>query len=164
MDKRKTKRMNMKIILLISISLFFITCQQQIDKKGDALSSDIVFNPNTANKDTKVKKNALPQMTFDHLDFDFGVIFEGEEVVHKFKFTNTGGAPLVISDVSATCGCTIPTYTREPIAPGKNGYIEVRFDSSGRKGMQHKSVIVLTNTQPNRIELSFIAEIEVNKE
>ncbi len=163
MDKHKINLMNIKILLLISISLFLFSCQEST-KDIDTLSSDVVFNPNTANKNAKKKTEKLPQMTFDHLDFDFGLIFEGEEVVHKFKFTNTGGSPLVISDVSATCGCTIPTYTRKPIAPGEDGYIEVRFDSSDKQGMQHKSVIVLANTQPNRIELSFVAEVEVNKE
>ena len=102
-------------------------------------------------------------MTFEYLDFDFGVIFQGETVVHKFKFTNTGTSALIISDVTATCGCTIPTYTKKPVAPGDDGFIEVKFNSAGRQGMQHKSVVVLANTQPNRIELTFIAEIEVTQ-
>jgi hypothetical protein len=153
----------MKIKFLTAVSLFFMmfSCSQSSSDDNTQLSSDLVNNPNSAqaNADTSM----LPKMTFDHLNFDFGLIFQGEQVVHKFKFKNTGKTDLLISNVSATCGCTIPSYSRKPIKPGDSGYIEVKFDSEGRHGQQHKSVIVLANTQPNRIELTFTAEIEKQK-
>ncbi len=149
-----------KIIIISFLFLLSYSCNTEQNADGQ-ISSDVVFNPNTA-KDTTDKSSQLPKITFDHKDFDFGLIFEGEEVSHKYKFENTGGKALIISDVSATCGCTIPSYTKKPIAPGEEGVVEVKFNSSGRNGMQHKSVIVLSNTQPNRIELTFVAEIEAS--
>lgn len=149
----------MRKIALIAIipALLLSSCTE--NKGNVQIPADVVFNPQTANENSSESKT-LPEMTFEYIDFDFGLIFPGEVVIHKYKFTNTGGSPLVISNVTASCGCTIPTYSKEPIAPGEEGFVEVKFDSSGRKGIQNKSVVVLTNTQPNRIELSFIAEID----
>lgn len=149
----------MKYLLLFTSVLILFTSCNNSERLGETkLSSDLVINPITADGSQDMSK--LPIISFEYFDFDFGLIFEGEEVVHKYKFKNTGGAVLIISEVKASCGCTIPTFSKKPIAPGEEGYIEVKFDSSGRKGMQHKTVTVLTNTQPNRIKLSFVAEIE----
>ena len=145
-------------LIILSLIVLFSSCNNTKNSDDEKLSSDLVVNPKTASGEEDMSK--LPVIEFEYLDFDFGLIFEGEEVVHKFKFKNTGGSALIISDVSATCGCTIPTYSRKPIAPGEEGLIEVKFNSSGREGMQHKTVTVLANTQPNRINLSFVAEVE----
>ena len=145
-------------LILFSIIILFSSCNNSKKDNEEKLSSDLVINPKTA--DGKEDMSELPIIEFEYVDFDFGLIFEGEEVVHKFKFKNTGGSTLIISDVSASCGCTIPTYSKKPIPAGEEGYVEVKFDSSGREGLQHKTVTVLANTQPNRITLSFVAEVE----
>lgn len=152
-----------KTLMIGLLILTSISCQN-IENEGEngQLSSDVIHNPNTAQKG-KTDIDELPVLTFDHTTFDFGLIFQGEVVLHKFKFKNTGKSNLILTDVKATCGCTIPTFTKKPVAPGDEGYIEVSFNSEGRKGVQHKSVNVLANTQPNRIELTFTAEIEVPK-
>ena len=147
--------------IIFTILFLFISCENTDKSSEDKLSSDLVYNPKTAQGVEDMSN--LPIIDFEYVDFDFGLIFEGEEVVHKYKFTNTGGSALIISDVSASCGCTIPTYSKKPVAPGEEGFIEVKFDSSGRDGMQHKTVTVLTNSQPNRNTLSFVAEIEASK-
>jgi len=148
-----------RIITIALVTLLLASCSSSTEE-SETISTDIVFNPNTEIDNPEAKKK-LPQFKFEHTDFDFGLIYEGEKVVHKYKFTNTGGSALVIADISSTCGCTIPTYSKEPVAPGEEGYIEVSFDSSGRRGLQHKAITILANTQPNRIELKFTAEIEV---
>lgn len=152
--------MKRKFIFISIISFFLFSCTSNTEE--EQISSDIVFNPNTE-IDNVAEKDKLPKFQFTHKDFDFGLIYQGEKVLHKFKFKNVGNSPLVISDVSATCGCTVPTYSKKPLAPGEEGYIQVKFDSSGRRGMQHKSVTILANTQPNRVELTFVAEIEIPK-
>ncbi len=152
----------MKWIAISIISLFLlVACQEQASQDNELVASELIMNPNTGDSSNTAEK-ILPILEFEHKDFDFGLIYQGEKVVHKYKFKNTGNANLIISDVSASCGCTVPTYSKKPIKPGEEGYVEVEFDSSGRQGQQHKSVTVLANTQPNRVELSFIAEIEVN--
>ncbi len=77
--------------------------------------------------------------------FDFGEVPEGTKVSHQFKFKNTGANPLRITRVKASCGCTTPSYSQDPIAPGEEGFIDVAFDSSGKPGFQNKSVTVTGN-------------------
>jgi len=98
-------------------------------------------------------------MEFETTSHDFGMIVKGEKVANTFKFKNTGGADLIITDATATCGCTVPKYSRKPIKPGQEGEIEVIFNSAGRDGSQHKSISILTNAQPNTIRLEIEAEI-----
>ncbi len=84
--------------------------------------------------------------------FDFGEIKEGEKITHEFKFTNTGGSPLIISNVQASCGCTTPDYSKNPIAPGEAGMVKVVFNSAGQLGKQHKVITVTSNaSSPNTL-------------
>lgn len=91
-----------------------------------------------------------PTTTIEFADerYNYGTIKAGEKVKHTFKFKNTGNEPLVLSDARSTCGCTVPTWPREPIAPGKSGEITVVFDSSGKGGPQSKRVTLVANTNP----------------
>jgi Protein of unknown function (DUF1573) len=82
---------------------------------------------------------------FEETSYDFGDITQGDRVTHVFKFKNTGKAPLIISDVQVTCGCTVPTKPKEPIMPGKMGEISVSFDSGGKMGKQNKTITVMSN-------------------
>lgn len=80
--------------------------------------------------------------------FDFGVINEGDLVKHVFKFKNTGTEPLIVSNAKGSCGCTVPTWPKEPIPPGGTGEINVEFNSKGKPGNQSKRVTVTANTVP----------------
>ena len=75
---------------------------------------------------------------------DYGEIAKGSDGVRVFEFTNTGNAPLVISDVKSSCGCTIPKKPEAPILPGKNGEIQVKYDTK-RVGPIRKAITVLSN-------------------
>ncbi|HML58392.1 MAG TPA: DUF1573 domain-containing protein [Ferruginibacter sp.] len=81
-------------------------------------------------------------------EFDFGHITEGEVVSHEFTFKNIGTTPLIISNATATCGCTIPEKPEAPVMPGETGTIRVKFNSTGRPGRTHKEVTVVSNAQP----------------
>jgi hypothetical protein len=90
---------------------------------------------------------------FDEEIFDFGEIAKGEVVTHVFTFTNNGIEPLVIVNVKGSCGCTVPQWPREPIAPGETASLTVKFNSKGRDGMQTKRVTITANTEP---QISFL--------
>jgi len=82
--------------------------------------------------------------------YDFGAVKEGEKVEHEFTFTNAGSEPLIISKVQASCGCTTPEYSKNPIPPGGEGKVKVVFNSAGQMGKQHKVITVSSNaTTPN---------------
>jgi len=143
------------------IFLVIIVILWSCNNNEKEVSSTLINNPATAEKPKNFDASTLPQIKFEKKSFDFGLIMQGEKVIHKYKFKNTGGADLIISNVAANCGCTIPTYSKDPIPPGGEGYIEVEFDSEGRGGLQHKTITVLANTQPNRIKLTFTADVDV---
>ena len=95
-----------------------------------------------------VPTGPLTTLKFAETEFDFGTITSGEKVEHVYKFTNTGSEPLIISDAKGSCGCTVPEWPKEPIAPGATNEILVRFDSSNKSGAQSKRVTLTTNTEP----------------
>lgn len=101
----------------------------------------------------------LPAFQFEQVEHDFGTISQGDVVDHVFKFTNNGEAPLIIQSAVGSCGCTVPTYTREPIAPGESGELLVSFDSKGKSNLQNKTVTVTANTWPKKTTLRIKAMI-----
>ena len=85
-----------------------------------------------------------PVMTFEKMDIDYGTIAQGADPLRRFKFKNTGTEQLVIKDARGSCGCTVPSYKKEPIQPGETGEIEVRYDTQ-RIGDFQKSITINTN-------------------
>lgn len=106
-------------------------------------------------------KADLPEIKFVKTVHDFGKIYQGEVVGTNFSFTNSGSSNLLILDASASCGCTVPKWSKEPIPPGGQGTVEVMFDSAGREGMQNKSVTIRTNTSDANSVLYITAEIVI---
>ncbi|HVZ26956.1 MAG TPA: DUF1573 domain-containing protein [Sediminibacterium sp.] len=97
----------------------------------------------------------------DSTDRDLGKVTEGEQVEVTYRFKNTGTKPLIISRVSASCGCTVPETPQEPFAPGAEGVIKAKFNSSGRVGTNHKEVYVMANTKPSTLnQLEFSIQVE----
>ncbi len=91
-------------------------------------------------------------MTFEEETIKYGTIKKGDDGTRVFKFENTGTAPLKITNVKATCGCTVPTYPKNDIMPGETGEISIKYDTS-KIGRFSKSVSVFTNTSRKRIPL-----------
>ncbi len=96
----------------------------------------------------------LPAFTFEETSHDFGSLQEGDIVNHTFKFTNTGDAPLIIQNASASCGCTVPSYPKQPIPTGGTGEIVVEFNSNRNVGVQNKTVTITANTYPSQTKLN----------
>lgn len=99
-------------------------------------------------------------MSFTDTKYSFGKIKEGAIVKHAYHFKNEGNAPLLISQAQASCGCTVPSFPKEPIAPGAEGDITVQFDSHNRKGHQQKNVLIWSNAQVEKMSIGFDAEVE----
>jgi hypothetical protein len=101
----------------------------------------------------------IPAFTFEGTDHDFGTINEGDVVKHTFKFTNTGDAPLIIQSAKGSCGCTVPTWSKEPIPVGGSGEIVAEFNSKGKPNIQNKTVTVTANTWPKQSTLRIKAMV-----
>ncbi|HRJ29170.1 MAG TPA: DUF1573 domain-containing protein [Cyclobacteriaceae bacterium] len=109
-------------------------------------------------KSTAPKVNG-PVLTFEKSSHDFGDIYQGDNVEHVFKFTNTGNEPLIISNIQVTCGCTAPSWPKNPIPPGGKGEIKIGFNSAGKMGRQNKTVTVVSNAVNEDNLISFVTNI-----
>ncbi|KAB1067824.1 DUF1573 domain-containing protein [Tamlana haliotis] len=96
--------------------------------------------------------NAQAKIKFESDTIDYGTIEKGADGVRVFKFTNTGDEPLIISKVSSSCGCTIPKKPEGPILPGKQGKIEVKYDTN-RVNPIRKTITVISNAETPTVAL-----------
>lgn len=142
---------------IIFLSLFIIFGMVSCNSDSGQVPSDVVHNPISASGEGDLSE--LPSFEFREMLHDFGTVIEGEKVMYSFVFKNTGKMDLVISGVSASCGCTATKFTRDPVAPGEEGNISVTFDSRKRRGFQNKSVTVSANTQPSNTVLRIKAKV-----
>ena len=91
------------------------------------------------------------EITFKTDTYNFGTINEGDSVSFEFTFTNTGKAPLILEDVTASCGCTTPYWPKQPIKPGQSSKINATFRSEGKSGEQNKMITIKSNaTEPTK--------------
>jgi hypothetical protein len=100
-----------------------------------------------------------PDIQFGKTVHDYGTIIQGADGNCDFKFKNTGKEPLILSNVVSSCGCTVPSWTREPIMPGKEGTIKVKYDTN-RIGVIGKQITVMSNAKTERVVLQIAGKIE----
>jgi hypothetical protein len=139
---------SLNITGLLVLLLFGAACRNQQSGKGMV----------------EVPPGSQPEIRFEKTEHHFGDVLQGEKVGYGFIFTNVGDASLVIRDATASCGCTVPRYSSEPIPPGGKGSVEVVFDSSGRLGQQSKTVTVQTNGKEPVVYLKIEANIVIKKD
>ena len=129
----------LSLIALVSISLITFSCKEKATEKIENANVEAA-----AVRDASVNKRA--KMSFDKTFHDFGQISQGTPQQTVFTFTNTGDAPLIITDATSSCGCTIPDYPKNtPIAPGQQGQMVVNFNGSGQNQVT-KTINVQANT------------------
>ena len=127
------------LIALLSMSLISFSCKEKATEKIENANVEAA-----AVRDASANKMAV--MTFDKTFHDFGQITQGTPQQTVFTFTNTGDAPLIITDATSSCGCTIPDYPKNtPIAPGQQGQMVVKFNGSGQNQVT-KTINVQANT------------------
>ena len=125
----------------------------------DAISAkDISENRDAAN--TPPSNAPSTTVKFDELDHNFGTIKQHTTNDYVFKFTNTGNNPLIINSALGSCGCTVPKYPKEPVAPGESAEIAVTYKPGTQIGSQKKSITVTANTEPATTYLVIAAEVE----
>ena len=115
-----------------------------------------VSNAQTAPAPTNDKK---AEIVFEETLHNFGDIHQGDVVTYIFKFKNKGKAPLILSNVLTTCGCTASEWPKEPIMPGKKGEIKATFNSSGKSGTQNKVITVQSNAVNPAATVTIVANI-----
>jgi len=140
------------IFLFLSISLLG-SCKSDNNESKD--SNSIKTNQlDLPVKDGVVDTTKMAIITFNELTFDFGKVNEGDVINHTFKFKNTGVKDLFLLYHKATCGCTVPSFSKDPYKPNASGEITVSFDTKGKKLSQNKKVKIFANTFPNMTTLT----------
>jgi hypothetical protein len=149
-------------LLAIALIGFMASCSNDTDVREAAADSveGSTVSPTAAAPEAAANAQAQPAETapagptttvqFKESEFDFGKIDQGESVTHSYTFTNTGSEPLIISSAKGSCGCTVPKWPKEPIAPGETGELLVEFNSKGKRGVQNKKVTITANTSPQQ--------------
>ncbi len=151
-----------KTALLLAVIVSFYACGDKTTGTEENIDTEVVDNPATAENAEGIDENAeVPVFSFEKDAHDFGTIIQGEKVAYSFKFKNTGEGDLIITSAKGSCGCTVPEYPVEPIAPGADGVIDVVFNSDGKSGQQHKKVTIVANTVPNTTVLAINGMVEV---
>jgi len=108
---------------------------------------------------TLTAQDAAAKIEFKTETVDYGEIAKGADGIRVFEFTNTGNAPLIISKVSSSCGCTIPKKPEDPILPGATGEIQVKYDTN-RVGPIRKAITVISNADTPTKVLKIKGEIK----
>ncbi len=152
-------KLRIAFLSLMVASLFMVACGGGDAAVRDQARQAVEANPTPATPATPAAAPATPaapavpagpttSMSFDNLEYDYGTVTSGEKVQYGYKFKNTGSEPLIISNAKGSCGCTVPEWPKEPIAPGETSEILVQFDSSNKSGNQSKRVTITANTNP----------------
>ena len=146
--------MKYKIITILFLSVGVLnSCKKEVEVINHETTEKVAL-PTEA-----VANGKFAKMEFVSMEHDFGTINPKDVVETIFEFTNNGEADLVISKALGSCGCTVPDYSKEPIAPGEKGTIKVSFNPSGKMGMQNKTVTLTTNTVTGTEQLTVKANI-----
>ena len=106
--------------------------------------------------------SAQAKIKFDKTSYDFGKFSEVTPVQKcTFTFTNVGNAPLIVNQAVASCGCTVPKYTKKPVAPGEKGTVNVTYNGKGRfPGHFKKTITIRTNGEPGMVRLYIVGPME----
>lgn len=131
----------MKKIVLVFFAVVLVSCKKE--KASSKVKKENIIE--AEKRDAKIAY--LPKVVFDKEVHNFGTVQEGEVVEAVFVVTNSGKSDLIIIDARASCGCTVPTWSKKPIKPGSSTELKVRFNTSGRHNKQSKTVTLTTNTE-----------------
>jgi hypothetical protein len=183
------KKFNLFAIVLLSGAISFTSCKEKTADATDATATTATTDASVATPTTDVTATPTPgadpaatpagaaapvptgpltSIKFDEETYNWGKVMDGEKVTHVFKFKNTGKEPLIISNAKGSCGCTVPEWPKDAIAPGKSGEIKVIFDSKGKGGPggkeDSKKVTITANTDPADTYITITGKIDKKEE
>ncbi len=136
--------------------------ERTAEKKSTPVATDSKLTSAVDPLSNAAEKPAAPTtiMQFAEVKHDFGQVPQDSENKKVFTFTNTGSEPLIIENAKGSCGCTVPKYPKEPIAPGATGEIEVVYKPGKQKNNQTKNVTITANTNPTKTVLTITADVQ----
>ncbi len=153
-----------KQLLISAFILVLFSCNKNQNQPADQLITDhspaVVAEKGNDELIKEAQSKPLTNLVLSEAMVDFGDIKKGDSKSHTYEVTNTGKNPLIIASVKPGCGCTAPDYSKEPILPGKKGYITLKFDSSNFEGTIHKQAEVFANVEKAPIIIGFSGNVK----
>lgn len=152
----------LSLLLFLAMSLWQCQSADQSASAPSTPDETVAEQPGQPTTTALAENTDGPRITFDKVRHHFGSIWHAEKVTYAYTFKNSGTEPLIIKDVKTSCGCTKPTYPKEPIAPGEAGEVEVTYNSVGKQGGQRATIRVITNDaiQPETV-LKLLGTVKV---
>jgi hypothetical protein len=148
-----------KILIVLGVTITMVACTEAEKKAADAAPVDNSA-PNLSNVTDAIDTSNFTSIEWiDKVNQTLPKIKEGDVIEVTYRFKNTGTKPLIVMDVTASCGCTVPEKPKEPILPGNEGLIKAKFDSRDKPGPNTKTLTVLANTNGDKI-LTFSVDVE----
>jgi hypothetical protein len=179
MNEQLKGNLQLGLLVLIAATVIYGTfIKEDLPKRGGASQGTTITSAdpnipvmNPLDPSQQIQQPQQPQqpqrpsspptsVSFEKMAHDFGTIKQESEHDYVFKFTNTGSNPLIIESANGSCGCTVPDYPKEPIAPGATGEIKVNYKPGQQKGQQAKTVTIIANTEPRETRLNISAVVE----
>lgn len=144
------KKMLLAMVLTVTAQVAFAQTRANIQTKSNTQVQPAVQAANvgqiaTSNPTPPATSLTIENMYFKQSIHDFGTIQEGPTAEHEFEFTNTGKEPIIISNVGASCGCTTPSYSKDPVLPGKKGTVKAIYNTQGRVAPFTKTITITSN-------------------
>jgi len=141
------------VLSILSLSLMTISCDENAAKKIKSENLELAKE-----RDNEIKVGGA-KIKFGKTEHDFGTINEGDIVETVFSFKNSGKTELIITSAIGSCGCTVPEWPKEPIMPGEEGQIRVKFNSDKKPNLQQKTITLVTNTEQGKEILKIKAQV-----
>ncbi|MBI1183045.1 DUF1573 domain-containing protein [bacterium] len=148
----------LSILAIVALTACDAKKSDDNNNQSEGVSAEVISesNPHSASGDANLQKTA--DIKWDEKRHNFGKVHYQQKVLYNFQFTNTGETDLLIVDAQASCGCTTPEFSKEPIKPGERGSITVGFKSSA-EGPFSKQITVTANTSPDKHALYISGEV-----
>ena len=155
MSKRTVSMLVLAILLIANFSAISQTTPKGDKSKKTETPAEESFKP--------IQTNG-PEIEFNKMVHDYGTIIEGANGESEFEFKNVGSEPLVLSNVTSSCGCTVPSWPKDPVMPGKTAVIKVKYNTS-RVGAISKTVTVYSNAVENsKVTLRIAGQVKPKQE
>jgi hypothetical protein len=157
-----------KLFFVLFVGISLVACKSDPERQSSVAEANVgtevtAADPMATPEAAPVATGPVTSMKFDEMEFDFGTVKDGDKVTKIFKFTNTGNEPLVITNATASCGCTVPEWPKDAIAPGKTGELKAVFDSKGKGtpegSRQSKTIDITANTEPTITNLRIFGTV-----
>lgn len=152
------KKLLFPLIVILLVSGVAVAKDKK-HKKDKAQTADTVSHKGSNTSETIASTMKADDMAFDELSHDFGNITDDQDATCQFTFTNKGNEPMIIQKAQPSCGCTVPTYSKEPVLPGKRGTIDVAYHTKGKPaGGFQKTITVVSNAGTKVLTIKGVME------